>query len=125
FQDHRAGPVLGCHVSTGAGGATVWDHKGGLQALTITPANPFVPLPRGAGMRVAALRCTRVGTRTGIPVEDYGVVTEVRYHMTKADVVGYNDDLIAAAAKILDKLPRQTLRMAPVAAAPRQQFTVG
>jgi hypothetical protein len=124
FQDHRIGPILGCHASTGAGGATVWDHKENLQAMTIAPKNPFAPLPQGAGMRVAALRCTRLGSRTGIPVEDYGVVTDVRYYMTRADVVGNNENLIASAAMILDKLPKQTLRIAPAAAAPRQQFTV-
>jgi hypothetical protein len=43
--------------------------------------------------------------------------------MTKSDVVGHNDDLIAAAAKILAGLPRQTLRLTPVATARRQQFT--
>ena len=124
FQDHLIGPLLGCHGSTGAGGATVWDHERDLQAISITPANPFVPLPKGAGMRVAALRCTRIGSRTGIPVEDYGVVPDVRYYMTKADVVRNNEDLIATAAKILDKLPKQALRMTPVAGAPHQQFTI-
>jgi hypothetical protein len=123
FQDHRIGKILGCHASTGAGGATVWDHEN-LQVMTIAPKNPFVRLPQGAGMRVAALRCTRLGSRTGIPVEDYGVVSDVRYYMTKADVVGNNENLIASAAMILNQLPKQTLRIAPVAAVPRQQFTV-
>lgn len=122
FQDHEIGPILGCHSSTGAGGANVWDDKD-LQGLVIKPRNPFVALPRGAGMRVAARRCTRVGGRSGTPVEDYGVVSDVRYYMTKSDVVGHNDDLIAAAAQILAGLPRQTLRLTPVATAPLQQFT--
>jgi hypothetical protein len=29
----------------------------------------------------------RVGSRSGIPVEDYGAVTDMRYFMTKEDVV--------------------------------------
>jgi hypothetical protein len=123
FQDHQIGTVLGCHSSTGAGGANVWD-DGYLRGLTIKPKNPFVALPQGAGMRVAARRCTRVGDRSGTPVEDYGVMSDVRYYMTKGDVVGDNPDLIAAAAKILGKLPKQTVRLTPVAAAPRKQFTV-
>jgi hypothetical protein len=44
--------------------------------------------------------------------------------MTRADVVGNNEDLIAAAARILDQRPKQTLRLTPVGAAPRQQFQV-
>jgi hypothetical protein len=122
FQDHQIGTVLGCHASTGAGGANVWDDEY-LRGLTVKPKSPFVALPQGAGMRVAARRCTRVGSRSGTPVEDYGVVSDKRYYMTKTDVVGNNADLIAAAAKILDKLPKQTLRLTPVAAAPLQQFT--
>ncbi|HKP03434.1 MAG TPA: S41 family peptidase [Chthoniobacterales bacterium] len=122
FQDHQIGTILGCHASTGAGGANVWD-AGFLQRLAIKPTNPFVPLPQGAGMRVAARRCTRVGNRSGSPVEDYGVVPDVRYYITKTDVVGNNEDLIAACAKILAGLPKQTLRLSPAAASPLRQFT--
>src|SRR5262249_33156015 len=81
-------------------------------------------LPGGANMRVAARRCTRVATRSGIPVEDYGVASDIRYLMTKADVVGNSTDMIAAAAGILKKLPQQTLRLTADAAAPRQQLAV-
>jgi Peptidase family S41 len=123
FQDHEIGKVLGCHTSTGAGGANVWDYDY-LRGLRMEPQNPFAELPGGANMRVAARRCTRVRTRSGIPVEDYGVVSDIRYLMTKTDVVGNNTDLIAAAAKILKPLSRQALRIAPDAADPRQKFTV-
>lgn len=123
FQDHRIGTILGCHASTGAGGANVVDHND-LRGLAIAPNNPFVALPQGAGMRVALRRCTRVGGRTGSPVEDYGIVPDVRYYLTKADVVDHNDDLIAASATILAQLPKQALRLTSVAAAPLQQFQV-
>jgi hypothetical protein len=123
FQDHRIGPILGCHGSTGAGGANVVEHDD-LRGLAIAPTNPFKPLPQGAGMRVAFRRCTRVGSRTGSPVEDYGVVPDHRYYLSKADVVANNDDLIAAAARLLKPLPKQTLKLTPVPAAPRQQFQV-
>jgi hypothetical protein len=43
--------------------------------------------------------------------------------MTKTDVVDHNVDLIAAAAKILAGLPKQTLRLTPVPADPLKQFT--
>ncbi|MEA2162761.1 MAG: hypothetical protein QOK37_888 [Thermoanaerobaculia bacterium] len=123
FQDHRIGTVMGCHSSTGAGGANVWDNEY-LQTLQLKPANPFIPLPQGARMRVAARRCTRVGTRSGIPVEDYGVAPDVRYYMTITDVLNNNADLIAAAAKILAAEKKQTLRLTPIAAAPRRKFQI-
>jgi hypothetical protein len=124
FQDHQIGVTLGCHASTGAGGATVWDHKEQLQSLKLGSTNPFSALPNGSGMRVAALRCTRVGDQTGLPVEDYGVASKVRYYMTKEDVIGYNDNLIAAAARLLNASAKQRLQLTPAAALPRQEYTV-
>src|SRR5207344_612184 len=64
FQDHQIGTVLGCHSSTGAGGANVWNYSD-LVHSTLKPSNPFIELPQGADMRVAARRCTRVGRRSG------------------------------------------------------------
>jgi peptidase S41-like protein len=122
FQDHEIGTILGCHASTGAGGANVWDYAM-LRGMTL-PENPFTGLPQGATMRVAARRCTRVGLRSGIPVEDYGVVSDVRYFMTKKDVVGNNDDLIASATAILKQLPNQILRITPSTTDGHQAFSI-
>lgn len=124
FQDHEIGPVLGCHASTGAGGANVWEYARDLQNVVLEPANPFVALPKGADMRVAIRRCTRIGQRNGTPVEDYGVTPDFRYYLTKADVAGNNEDLIAAAAKILKGLPQQTVHLTPNATDPRQKFKI-
>jgi C-terminal processing protease CtpA/Prc len=125
FQDHQIGTVLGCHSSTGAGGANVWEYYKELKPATasISP-KPFDGLPGGADMRVAIRRSTRVGSRSGIPVEDYGVTSDVRYLMTKADVVGNNNDLKAAAAKILKGLPTQTLGLKPDPSDPLRKFLV-
>ena len=100
FQDHEIGTILGCHENTGAGGANVWDHADLLEQLEVSP-NPFVTLPGGAGMRVAARRSTRVGTRSGVPLEDLGVAPNKRYFMTRPDLLEHNVDLIACAAQIL------------------------
>jgi C-terminal processing protease CtpA/Prc len=100
FQDHEIGTILGCHSNTGAGGANVWDHAELLQQLEVSP-NPFTTLPGEAGMRVAARRSTRVGTRSGVPLEDLGVVPDERYYMTRADLLEHNVDLISRAAQIL------------------------
>ena len=117
FQDHRLGTILGVHDNTGAGGANVWDHTDVLQELALRP-NPFVKLPRGASMRVAARRSTRVGERSGVPLEDLGVVPDERYYMTRKDLLERNADLIAHAAKILKSKPSQALRLATTGSAP-------
>jgi hypothetical protein len=111
FQDHEVGTILGAHRNTGAGGANVWDHSTVLQILPLLPSNPFVPLPQGVGMRVAARRSTRLGKRSGVPLEDLGVVPEVYHPMTLNDVLDHNADLISHAAQILAGKPKQTLRM--------------
>jgi hypothetical protein len=116
FQDHDIGTILGCHDNTGAGGANVWDHANLLQVLPVSP-NPFIDLPGGAGMRVAARRSTRVGVRSGVPLEDLGVVPDERYYMTRADLVEHNVDLIAHAAAMLARKTPFPLRMAPVGTA--------
>jgi len=122
FQDHGVGVILGCHENTGAGGANVWDY-GLLEQLSVTP-NPFKELPRGASMRVAARRSTRVGTRAGVPLEDLGVTPDERYFMTRDDLLKGNVDLIAHAAKLLAARPRQTLKVEPVGGAPVAQVRV-
>ncbi|HYT88623.1 MAG TPA: S41 family peptidase [Gemmataceae bacterium] len=118
FQDHGIGTILGTHKNTGAGGANVWGHQDVLQALTLTPQNPFAPLPQGARMRVAVRRSTRVGKRSGVPLEDLGVVPDKVHELTRADVLQHNIDLIAHAAKILAEKPRQSLRLTTPGGAP-------
>ena len=122
FQDHGVGIILGCHDNTGAGGANVWDYDV-LQSLGVAP-NPFVALPGGVGMRVAARRSTRVGERAGVPLEDLGVVPDERYRMTRADLLEHNVDLIAKAAQLLAARPLQSLSIEAVGAAPVNQVRV-
>jgi C-terminal processing protease CtpA/Prc len=116
FQDHGLGTVLGVHANTGAGGANVWTHDEVLQRLTLKP-NPFVRLPAGAGMRVAARRSMRVGVRAGVPLEDLGVEPDERHQMTRDDLLKGNVDLIAHAAAILKKKETQGLQLSTSEAA--------
>ena len=101
FQDHRIGTIIGVGGATGAGGANVWTH--GLLSRLMTPDNvdpgpsPYRTLPRGSDMRVAARRTTRVGARQGDVLEDLGVKPDIRYHMTRRDVLEGNRDLLDLA----------------------------
>lgn len=113
FQDHGIGPVLGVDGNTGAGGANVWTHD--LFTLLLdTPPNPdspFVDLPAGAGFRASVRRTLRVGHRAGTPVEDLGVVPDERHHLTRADIMGANDDLLARAGELLAGRPSYVLAL--------------
>ncbi len=113
FQDHGIGPVLGVEANTGAGGANVWDH-GLLKQLLQVPApmdtsSPYGDLPRGAGMRVSIRRTLRVGERSGTPLEDLGVTPDQRHHMTRADLLNRNADLLDRAGALLVAQPVRQL----------------
>ena len=107
FQDHEIGPVIGVGGATGAGGANVWTH--GLLSRLMVPDNtdpgesPYLALPRGSDMRVAARRTTRVGNRQGDILEDLGVKPDIPYRMSRRDVLHGNLDLIDAAIGELAK----------------------
>ncbi|MBN1660524.1 MAG: amidohydrolase family protein [Anaerolineae bacterium] len=118
FQDHGIGPILGVGGNTGAGGANVWTHdllrmlmNDPADPYTLRPDSPFQPLPHGAGMRVAIRRTLRVGERSGIPVEDLGVVPDHRHLLTRRDLLESNADLMDHAAAILVDLPSYQLTL--------------
>lgn len=104
FQDHGIGKILGTSGATGAGGANVWGHE---LLLTMFPGadSPFKPLPNKASFRVAVRRCTRVGKRSGVLVEDLGVVPDEIHRMTRRDVLHGNADLINHAGEMLATMP--------------------
>ncbi|HUG94645.1 MAG TPA: amidohydrolase family protein, partial [Pleomorphomonadaceae bacterium] len=101
FQDHDIGTVIGVGDATGAGGANVWSHA--LLRRLMEPDNedpgpsPYQALPRGADLRVAVRRTTRVGYNAGTVLEDLGVRPDLPYRMTRRDVMEGNRDLIDTA----------------------------
>jgi hypothetical protein len=98
FQDNEIGPVLGTARFTGAGGANVWTHD----MLRLWLGEDLQELPAGTGFRVALRRATRVGKNVGVPLEDLGVSADHVHAPTKRDVLEQNNDLLAAAASLLD-----------------------
>jgi C-terminal processing protease CtpA/Prc len=104
FQDHAIGKILGASPDTGAGGANVWTHDD-LRASLPGADSPFQPLPNGATFRVALRRSTRVGDRSGVLLEDLGVVPDELHLMTRNDVLNGNIDLINHAARLLAAMP--------------------
>ena len=100
WQDHAIGPILGTQEGTGAGGANVWTHEL-LGQYLLGPDSPIRPLPKGSAMRVAIRRSTRVGPRSGEPLEDLGVKPGEIHRMTRNDLLNDNEDLILRAAGIL------------------------
>jgi hypothetical protein len=112
FQDHAIGPILGTSGNTGAGGANVWTHSL-LRQLMPGAGSPFAELPAGASFRVSIRRTTRVGDRSGVPVEDLGIVPDDVHRMTRDDLLESNRDLHDRAGAILAALPAYTLAAAP------------
>jgi len=107
FQDNEIGEVLGTSDNTGAGGAEFWRYQDLVTASRDNPdaPSPFKPLPLGADIVLAVRRSIRVGRNAGRPLEELGIVPDERHYMTRRDVLGTNDDLIARAARILAKKP--------------------
>src|SRR5207244_2835848 len=91
-----------------AGGANVWTHDL-LRQLFPGRGSPLSKLPGSASFRVAIRRTIRVGDRSGVPVEDLGVVPDEIHRITKADVLEANADLLARAGEILASLPAYAL----------------
>jgi hypothetical protein len=117
FQDHAIGPVLGADDNTGAGGANVWTHgllKQLLDLPTPDPNSPYKSLPRQANMRVSIRRTLRVGAQSGTPLEDLGVVPNVRHRMTRDDLLAGNKDLLDRAGALLAGMPVRRLDIAAV-----------
>jgi C-terminal processing protease CtpA/Prc len=100
FQDHKIGPILGVDGNTGAGGANVWTHAL-LKDILKGSTYELKDLPSGLGMRVSIRRNMRVGEQTGIPIEDLGITPDLKYDMTKADLLQQNIDLINKASELL------------------------
>jgi len=116
FQDHGLGAVVGPDPQTGGGGGNVWPYDA-IRRLADRPMPR--QLPGGASFDVAVRRTTRVAGRAGAPLEDRGVVLPGEpVALTPADVLGANDDLLAAAIAALPDPPRPArLRVAYRAAA--------
>ncbi len=104
FQDHEIGPILGTSGATGAGGANVWDHST-LVGMLPGAISPFKALPNDASFRVAVRRCTRVGKRLGVLVEELGVVPDHIHRTTRQDVLTGNVDLLNRAGELLAERP--------------------
>jgi len=122
FQDHEIGPVLGVEANTGAGGANVVTHED-LRAEWTDGA--LRQLPKGTQMRVSLRRCLRVGSRSGQPVEDLGVVPDALHALTRRDLLEENADLMEAAGDLLAQRTPRLLRFSSAAAgAGKRKLTV-
>lgn len=108
FQDHQIGKILGASGNMGAGGANVWTHEL-LRDLLAGPDSPLQELPKNASFRVAMRRTTRIGERSGVPLEGLGVVPDAIHPMTANDLLNKNEDLINCAAQMLSAMPVREL----------------
>ena len=108
FQDHNIGKILGTTGNMGAGGANVWTHEL-LREMLPETGSPLKKLPNNASFRVAIRRTTRIGERSGVPLEGLGVVPDQIHCMTSNDLLNQNEDLIRTAAGMLAHMPEREL----------------
>ncbi len=107
FRDHKLGKILGVHNNTGAGGANRWKYSDIQTLLTggrLTTGRP-TGLPGGADLRVAIRRAVRVGLGEGVELEETGIVPDAVHHLTRADLLSGDVDLIARAVRMLRDAP--------------------
>ena len=104
WRDHAIGPILGTCRNTGAGGANVWDHAVLLKCFGGADS-PIKPLPQDASFSLAIRRTTRVGERSGDPLEDLGVSPDYEHPLTLEDLRNGYVDLLERAEQILAEQP--------------------
>ena len=100
FQDH-GGKILGVHATTSGAGSNARKHTQFAEYFRKAKRSPFKRLPGGADFLVAFRRYLRVGPESGNDIEDFGVRSDYRHRMTRADLLNSNEDLIRHAVEIL------------------------
>lgn len=111
FQDHQIGPIIGVDDNTGGGGANRWLHEELLLKLAGFSEVPLKKLPGGAQLGLAIRRSTRVGSNAGGVVEDLGVRCDVKYRITRNDLIHHDSDLIQFACHQLGMQPSRQLQI--------------
>lgn len=115
FADHNVGTIVGVDDATGGGGASVWDH----QELVANGANlvdlKLEKLPMGVGMRLAALRSSRVNKEQLTFIEDVGVAADLVYLPTEDDALnGFKGLFRFVCEEVLSHQTRPRIDLKPV-----------
>ncbi len=111
FQDHRIGPIIGVDENTGGGGANRWLHEELRLKLAGVPDVPLKKLPGGAQLGLAIRRSTRVGANSGGVLEDLGVRCDVKYRITRNDLLNHDRELLQFACRQLGAQPSRLLKI--------------
>ena len=102
MQDHGLATIIGTDRQTGGGGGNVWPDD--LIRRKSSPRGLLRRLPQGASFDIAIRRTTRTRARSGVALEDMGVVVLKPNHspLTVADVLQRNENLLATAITKLE-----------------------
>jgi hypothetical protein len=111
FQDHQIGKIIGVDENTGGGGANRWLHEELRVKLEHLPGVALKQLPGDAQIGLAIRRSSRVGASAGHPIEDLGVTRDVRYQLTRDDIMHDDRDLLQFACGQLATQPANRLKI--------------
>ena len=99
WQDNGVGPIVGTAARTGAGGATRLTYNE-LRSLLGTRPPRLPDFGLADRFTVAICRTSRVGAKTGVLVEDFGVEPDLR-PLTRRDLLERNADLLSYAVNAM------------------------
>lgn len=114
MQDHNLATIIGTTRQTGGGGGNVWSHDKIRIACKDEQIQQKLGLALNVSFDIAVRRTTRVRERTGLALEDMGVVVpkDHMHAITQRDVLGGNEDLLQFAIDKLGTCPNHRIGVA-------------
>jgi hypothetical protein len=103
-QDHGIGKVIGTAPRTGGGGASAWSQK---TIADLTADENLRPRADQPSFRVAVRKARRVLRNEGRAIERTGIIPDILYGSTRADLLEGNRALRTDAERILAEMKKR------------------
>lgn len=103
-QDHGIGKVIGIAPRTGGGGASAWSQKA---IAELTRDDDLLPRFEAPSFRVAVRKARRVLRNDGQAIERRGIIPDILYVPTRADLLERKRALRTEAGRILAEMKKR------------------